>query len=155
MRAKERIEPFLDKVNLLDLFNNIWKTGNKELNQILSEYILINKEALIKYWKKNQDLRFSQVLINRGVIPNIPGYWYYMEESEILEKQGYPPEEVNYWGVYFGKDMSPLENPYYAPLSTLNTEHLKAILNGGFVRNNTKYQEIIKKILKERNDTRS
>lgn len=154
MRAIERIELFLDKVDLKKLLNQTWNII-VEQDELEDTLWIINshKNDINKFWKENPDLRFSQVLINMGIISNIPGYWYYMEESEILEKQGYPPEEVNYWGVYFDKDMNPLENPYYAPLSTLNTEHLKAILNGGFVKNNTKYQEIIKKILKERNDT--
>jgi len=37
------------------------------------------------YWDKNPDLRLTQVLVNLGLIPNFPGFWYYLEDDKIEE----------------------------------------------------------------------
>ena len=36
-------------------------------------------------WTKNQDWRLTQVLVNTGIIPNFPGFWYYLEDDKVEE----------------------------------------------------------------------
>ena len=39
-------------------------------------------EKIEKYWMKNPDLRFTQVIVSMEIIPNFPGMWYYKEDGE-------------------------------------------------------------------------
>ena len=78
MRPKERIKPFLDNVNIGDLVFNIWKL-KVDIDKLVHEY---DKQEILEYWESHSDLRFSQVLVNLGLIPNYQGFWYYMEEDE-------------------------------------------------------------------------
>ena len=41
-----------------------------------------------KFWNEHQDLRLSQVLISLNYLPNLPGYWFYKEDEDILKEQG-------------------------------------------------------------------
>ena len=116
-RAVERIRPFM----------NLVKTEvNSEIHQILKlglkdkfEEVLKNLEA---EWVKFPDLRFTQLLVNTGLIPNVPGTWYYLEEEDFF------PENSNkliFWGTY-GKDgKSPLKR---IPIESMETEHILACL---------------------------
>lgn len=86
MRKEERIDPFIDEVipdRMRDVIVDAWHLP-EPYKEVL-ESILEIKEEIRSYWKKNPDLRFSQVLIGFG-FPNFPGTWFYMEEDEILEK---------------------------------------------------------------------
>lgn len=85
MRNIERIDKFLEKVtrnNLEKIINDIFKLNidNKHLDLIYRELDYVKR-----IWKDNPDWRFSQVLVNTWLLPNIPGFWYYMEEDEILK----------------------------------------------------------------------
>jgi len=88
MRPVERIEPFLEKVDLEDLFTNIWKLPLED-DQLTFLVDLIKEKLpeLKNLWEKTPDLRFSQLLVVNGLIRNYPGFWYYYEEDDILKKQ--------------------------------------------------------------------
>jgi hypothetical protein len=128
MRPKERIEFFLNNVDLEQLFIEIWKIPYTK--DIISK-IELGRENIEEFWKDNSDLRFSQVLVNLEIIPNYPGFWYYWDEYEILEQQGYDPAEVNYWGIIFDKDMNPLSEMIFKPIKELDTKHIEAIIHVG------------------------
>jgi len=90
MRDINRIDLFLEKVDFRILLRDIWKIPDMEDIEILEHYVSVivsNIDDITEYWKDCPDLRFSQVLIATGVLPNISGMWYYMEEDEILELQ--------------------------------------------------------------------
>lgn len=98
MRPKERIIPFLEAIkgNFINIIYDIYKIGNgdqTEWNTLyddkdtnLADFYYDSESEVEKFWLENPDLRFSQVLVILGIIPNIPGFWYYMEEDEILKQ---------------------------------------------------------------------
>ena len=136
MRNIKRIDRFLELVNNENLLTNIWKLPLKDdsLRAVLSLIAVKNKE-ITEFWKENPDLRYSQVLVNMGIIPNYPGFWYFTEEDEILEQQGLPLSEYMLWGVNFDKDMNRLPETYYRFICDLDTDHIEAILDGQWTKN--------------------
>lgn len=152
MRPVERIELFLEKVDLDKLLGEIWRILKNEDIHPYSKIIYTDLPKIKKYWLENPDLRFSQVLIALEIIPNIPGAWYYMEEPEILIELGCKSEDVYYWGGYYQKDGTPLDKPIWKPISELESDHLKAIINGGFVRRNKMYRHLMCKVLRSRGE---
>lgn len=147
MRPIERIDNFLDKVNFKKVINEIWKL---DLSDEHIDMIELEKEYLRKKWKENQDWRFSQLLVNVGLIPNVPGFWYYTEEYELLEKLGYQPRETRYWGTDFTPDMKRLNKTEYKLIKDLDTDHIKAIISGGWVGEKNPYYTLLTEELKLR-----
>ena len=86
MRSIERIEPFLEKVDINKLFKDIWKLPEYSDPDKMESLLAEDYDIILSFWKDNPDLRFSQLLISMNYIPNILGFWYYMKEEEILEK---------------------------------------------------------------------
>jgi hypothetical protein len=88
MRSKDRIQPFIDFIfskDYLDkLITKIWKLPKQ--NPIDITIILSSKGIITNFWTENPDLRFSQVLVNLGLLENYEGFWYYMEEDQILKE---------------------------------------------------------------------
>jgi len=127
MRIKERIPVFLEKVDWPSLLTKVWKLdlSSEILNDLIIE-INASKEEIKDYWLMYQDQRISQVLVNLGLIPNMSGLWYYMEEIEILKELGVPPREYLLWGHYI--DHKNPESLRYSPIKDLSTEHIKNIL---------------------------
>ena len=80
---------FLEEVDLKYLFTNTWALYERfdSMVYILVERIKEDKLAIKKFWRDNPDLRFSQVLIIMNYMQNIPGFWFYIEEDEILKRQ--------------------------------------------------------------------
>lgn len=152
MRPKERIKPFLDKVDMFMLLNNTWGIFDTETSMRYVNLIDAELPRIRDAWEEAPDLRFSQVLVNLGLIPNIPDIWYYKEEDKILVEQGADPAECYYWGQYYDKDMNELPEPIYKPIKELSTEHIEAILDGGFVRYNALYRQIMEDELEKRGD---
>lgn len=86
MRNPERIDSFVDVIiptYVRAVIIVCWRLRLDHLDAFDS--IVENKEVIREFWKENPDLRFSQVLICLELLPNIPGFWYYMEEDEILD----------------------------------------------------------------------
>ena len=135
-RNIKRIDRFLELVNNENLLTNIWELplDNGDLRAVLSLIAVKNKE-ITEFWKENPDLRYSQVLVNMGIIPNYPGFWYFTEEDEILEQQGLPLSEYMLWGVNFDKDMNRLPETDYRFICDLDTDHIEAILDGQWTKN--------------------
>jgi len=72
------------------------------------------------YWKENQDLRFSQVLVNMGIVPNTLGHWYYKEEYET-----FPDPSIMFWGNRGKSGRAKLK---YISIDKMNTDHIEACL---------------------------
>lgn len=151
MRPIERIPIFLDLINgrNVEIFNKVWElNGYVDFDMFADLY----DAMLIKeFWLENPDLRYSQVLVGLRIIPNVPGFWYYKEENEILEKLGIDPREYLLWGQNYDKDMNLLPKIIYKPIKELSTEHIKAILDGGFAKRE-KYIKCFKKELELRSN---
>ena len=147
MRPIERIDNFLDKVNFSKVINEIWKLN---LSGEHIDMIELEKEYLRKKWKENQDWRFSQLLVNVGLIPNVPGFWYYTEEYDLLEKLGYQPRETRYWGTNFTPEMKRLNKTEYKLIKDLDTEHIQAIIDGQWVGEKNPYYTLLTEELKLR-----
>ena len=54
------------------------------------------------------------------------------------------------WGVNYDKDMNRLPKTEWRLIKDLNTEHIKAILDGGCSRNNNFYEQLFKEELEYR-----
>ena len=151
MRRPERIPLFLDKIDghvsvvLRDIYGL-----ERDLDVELScEDIYHNWDEIKAYWSDNPDLRFTQVLISLELIPNIDGFWYYIEEDEVLEKLGFRPQSYLLWGQYFDKDMNRLPEPIWRPIQDLDTDHILAILNGKYTKSK-QYIDAFKRTLGSR-----
>jgi len=54
------------------------------------------------------------------------------------------------WGSNYDKDMNKLPRTIFRPIQKLDTDHIKSILDGGFVDNNPFYKQIFEDELKYR-----
>ena len=151
-RPIERIEPFLEKVRIRYVIKYIFKLP-RPIDATYVKYVFDkNKKEVREYWLENPDLRFSQVLVNLNIIPNIPGYWHHLEDEEILIRLDYSPEKVYFWEVNLDVDENSLHKTVWKPISELTSDHLKAIINGGFVKNNKMYRQLMLKTLRKRGE---
>ena len=130
MRPKERIPIFIKHVNIEKLITD-WFANTKipsfEIKAAIKR-ITTSILYLTQYWQDNPDLRFSQILVNTGYLPNIPGTWYYESNNHILIKQGCKPRNVILWGNVFDKEGNRLPKPKWILIRDLTTDHIEAIL---------------------------
>lgn len=56
------------------------------------------------------------------------------------------------WGNNYDKDMNALPETMWIPIKDMSSEHIQAILDGGYVKNNPKYEELFKEELRFRNN---
>lgn len=149
-RPKERIPIFLELISgkLAIILHDVWGIYDCIDWDMVTD--LYDIKTIKEFWEFKSDLRFSQVLVSLGIIPNIPGFWYYIEENEILEKLGVPAREYLLWGQNYDKDMNPLPNTLYKPIKDLAIDHIQAILDGGYAKN-PKYIKCFEEELKLRN----
>lgn len=134
MRNSVRIDNFLSKVDIRDLLLNIWKVCDNDIDSV--EKSILNDILDIKdEWLFSTNLRFSQLLVNLGYVPNIPGGWYYLEEDEILRMQGYKPRDYTFWGSIYNSDGELLEETKYNLIKDLEISHMKKLVEGNWLRN--------------------
>jgi len=150
MRPVERIILFLELIDgkVDNIIYAIWGFNTPPVEQLALYYT--NEDKIKEFWLENPDLRFSQVLVNLGIIPNIPGSWYYLEEVELLERLGIDPTEYLLWGQNYDKDMKRLPQTIRRPICELETDHIKSIINGGWC-NSPKFLDAFNAELKKRN----
>lgn len=151
MRLKERIPIILKLIDWNKYLDTIPDLEDKFKEELLE---FLNNEDEIKelelFWNANPDLRLSQVLINYGVLPNMPGFWYYKEYHDILQAQGIDPREFMFWGRHMNKDGTMLPKPEYILIKDLEDDHLKALVEGKW--GNDIYQHYFKTELNYRNE---
>ena len=121
MRPKERIPIFLEKVN----FDTLQERWNEDISQKLRDIIFTPK--VLRYWKKNYDMRFGQMLINLNLIPDSLRIWN-DEEDLILLDQNVPFREFMFWGRVYDKNMNRLPKVQRILIKDMTTNHIKAIL---------------------------
>jgi len=111
MRPARRIPIVLEAVR------NKYKIPKKDINE------------LQKIWEDNPDLRFTQLLVNTNIIPNVPGSWYYQEDLEFMvDDLGVAPRDCLLWGSY-GKDGKDGKGPVkHLLLREMTNQHIEAIL---------------------------
>jgi hypothetical protein len=154
MRNKVRIENFLSKVDIRDLLLNIWNVcDNTNIDQ--AEKTILDDIDLIKvHWFLYYDLRFSQILINYGYLPNTTGYWYYYEEDEILDRQGWKPRDYVFWGSIYDKQGNKLDEYKYSLVKDLDIDHMQKLIDGNWLRTEfmTKLitDELLRRLRKEK-----
>ena len=156
MRQTERIIPFLDIIfkddNLEKVIKEIFQLGiEEEVLKSIAFNIFINKPSLEEDWVSDPDWRFSQLLVNTEFLPNISGFWYYIEDGEILEQLGIPPREYLLWGKNYDKDMNLLSKTERILIKDMDTDHIQAVLDGGWCKSG-KYFECFKNELKLRKE---
>jgi len=146
MRPKERINVFLDNMDLPKVLNVYFPNVTEEIKKEFAASIYPALGRLQKEWNENPDWRFPQLLVNMGFVPNMPGFWYYMEETQVLLDSGCEARKVVMWGNNFDKDMNRLSETIWKPICELTTDHIHSILNGGFAKN-TDYEKLFKEEL--------
>jgi hypothetical protein len=145
MRPKERIPIFLKYINF-DFLQERWNTDiSQELRGI------VFTDEVLKYWEKNYDMRFGQVLINLQLLPDKLPIWI-DEESAILDAQGTPKRETMLWGNNYDKDMNLLPKTIWRPIAEMSTDHIQAILDGGWVDKNPNYRQVFEEEIELRNN---
>jgi len=151
MRLKERIPLFLEKMDLPKILTILFPTQSTNTIDSFVKEIYPALGRIEKYWYENQDERFTQVLVNMGLIPNIPGVWYYKEDDELLIEQGLEPRDVLFWGKNYTKEMKRLPKTEWILIRDMSTDHIQAVLDGKFTKNPT-YLKVFKDELKLRED---
>jgi hypothetical protein len=72
------------------------------------------------------------------------------EEDDILLSQGYQPRDIYFWGRNFDKDMNQLPKTEWILIKDMSTEHIKNILDGGWVKDGNPYKTYFEEELKLR-----
>lgn len=115
------------------------------------DYFYKNK-TLFEFWKQNPDLRFTQLLINTGILPNFPGFWYYLEDEELFIKAGLlKPRDIYFWGINYDIKNKKLKNTKYKLIKDLDTDHIKVLVNNDIC--GRMYKELLLEELRLRNDS--
>lgn len=162
MRRIERIPIILQYLNkesfekLLD-FLYFLKGNDKQTNLTYNikkietiEKFFKERKEIEEYWLKNPDLRFQQVLINKNIIGNYFGNWYYLEDEDLFSSAKIIElPDILLWGQRLDKDGNELEETVFRPIRTLETEHIEKILNTQ--RITPFYRKVFEEELKERN----
>jgi len=138
MRPKERIPIFLEKVD--------WGKLKDRWN--LKEPLKYMCRKARTYWYDNPDQRIGQVLINLNLIPDSVDIWM-DEDYKILIDQGIPPREILFWGRNYDKDMNLLPKTEFLLIKDMETDHIKAILDGNWCHSSL-YKEVFEKELELR-----
>ena len=146
MRLKERIPNFIEKVNIENLLLNIWELP---VSKETIESIKKDLPRIQQLWTEYPDERFSQTLVNNNYIPNYQGFWYYMEESEILKEQGVDASEYLFWGQNYDEKGKRLPETRYRLIKELDTDHIKTILNEGHTEEGSEYHKALTKELEK------
>jgi hypothetical protein len=151
MRNKVRIDNFLSKVNLRDLLLNIWNVCDDTNIDQIEKTILDDIDVIKQHWLSYYDLRFSQVLINNGYLPNSSGFWYYYEEDEILAEQGWKARDYVYWGSIYDKQGNKMEEYTYALIKDLEIDHMQKLIDGNWIREGSfMYKTVTDELLRKK-----
>ena len=122
-----------------------WRTFLKDMmgkdyNIDMLVEVKANLTGIKEFWLNNPDLRLTQVLVNLGIIPNIPGHWYYTEEVEwLIDRNIVEPRDILFWGTYGKSGCEPLKNVLIKDMSNdhidnvlLNVPRISPILQKAF-----------------------
>lgn len=122
MRPKERLPNFIEKVN----WNNLEQRWDIDIPMPL-RCKLYKGGSIYKYWLTYPDLRFGQMLINLGIIPDKLRIWN-DEEHTILKDQGLDDREIMFWGRIYDENHNRLPEIQWILIKDMTTTHIEAIL---------------------------
>lgn len=74
----------------------------------------------------------------------------YKETSVTTDSPHSEKRKVVKWGNNYDKDMNRLPKTIYNPIMNMTSDHITAILEGGWAKNNPFYEELFKEELKFR-----
>jgi hypothetical protein len=142
-RVKERIPIILTKINWFDFIKYL----GFDNPQKIADKCIIEMESIEKIWMENSDLRLTQVLVTGGILENIPGTWYYIEEVDyMIKNKVVKPEKLLFWGTY-GKDRKqPLK---MIAINDMDSEHIESCLRTQ-KHMSDEYKRVMKKVLRIR-----
>ena len=131
---------------------------NSAFNNI--EAIIKNWEAkeddFQNFWVDNTDLRLPQVLINMGIMPNYPGFYYHKEDEDSIISSGIlEARDLLFWGNNYDKDNNLLGETRWVKVDEMTTGHLEAIVDlydAEKIKVSKFYIEMFKKELKQRQE---
>jgi hypothetical protein len=121
-------------INRIPIYLGLLKDKKFIINGVEVDFSKIEFELLEETWVKNPDWRLTQLLVNTGITPNLPGFWYYVEDAEFLVSLGFKMRDGLIWGTNFDKDMNKLPETIWRPIKDLTTDHIQAILDGKWVK---------------------
>lgn len=123
MRKKERIPV------VLEFFKNNEKAFNEFTLTEKNFHDFINKFSDIEEkWLEYPDLRFGQLLINMGIIPDNSSL--HKEEDQWLINHNYINiEDIMTWTSYFNKEGEKLKQSKTVFLKDLTDDHIENIIN--------------------------
>lgn len=129
-----------------EIFPNVNEIYYKDLlEEFLGRWLNI-KKVFEDYYKRNPDYRLTQILVNLGIINNYMGFWYYLEDEEIMIFCGLCGErDIYFWANYFDSEGKSLDKINYILIKDLETSYIRNILNLKHLSN--KYINILSKEL--------
>lgn len=87
------------------------------------------EENLESHWKYSPDWRFSQLLINSGIMRNFPGFYYHKEdETSVIESGILEAKDILFWGNFFDENKKRLDEPRFLLASEMSSSHIKNVL---------------------------
>ncbi len=128
MRKIERIKPFLGIICSDEYIIPEWISDSIRFH--IKQIVIDNRKVIEEQWIKNQNWRFTQLLINIGAIPNIPGIWYYKEEYDWFKEQK-DLRQILFWGT-FEKD-GEFNNHIQIAIKDMEIDHIKNCLTYTYV----------------------
>lgn len=132
-------------------FNSAINNIDKIINDWIKE-----ETKFQNFWANNTDLRLPQALINYGILPNYPGFYYHLEdEDSVISSKILTAEEILFWGNNYDKDNNLLPETRWVRVDEMNTGHLEAIVDlydAEKMKVSEVYIEMFKKELKQRQE---
>ena len=126
------------------------KTGlenYKELIPEILERLEQNWDKAEELYRKNPDLRITQVLVNTNIFPNFQGFWYYKEDDDLMIESGLcEPRDIYFWGVNYDKNGNRLYKTEFRLIKDLKIKHIKNILKLDYISD--KYRKLLEEELK-------
>jgi hypothetical protein len=146
MRLKQRIRPFLRRINVGVLIAHVWKKeygGPEEALKYQKQVEdFIYSDKFLNFWEKRFALRFCQALVNHGYPPFDMLYHY--EEHELLKLCGYNEAERTLLRLGYTEDDTKLNEPIYLFVDELESTYLKKMIED----NNSGVREYSNRMLK-------
>lgn len=142
MRRPERIPIILellkDNTNKKLILENFFKPKEGEQIKLYEPYNDIdfhvqrwseNFESFSTGWNLIPDLRLTQALVNSGILPNYPGFWYFKEDEQLMiDCNLLEPRDIYFWGQNYDKGLNRLAQTNWVLIKDMSIEHIEAIL---------------------------
>ena len=146
MRRPERIPIVLANID----WEKFLTIADKKPSDDTLDGIFNALDTLAEKWGKSPDVRLGQLLVNMGLAPD---ELFNLEEDQWMVDTGQiDAKDIMFWGVNYTKDMVQLPKTEFRLIRDLDTDHIEAILDGGFVRKGGTYEGYFENELERRNE---